>query len=189
MRHFLKFLSRERRAEAERQQPVKPGAMDATKAEPKKPLPPRVNVPAAAKPAPRVATPGAAKAASGAANPRAAGRVAQSRSAPEFGGLIERRKVSRDAPVASGPEGQKSRPIANKTPVTEKSWDTRFDIDAKEIKDKLEAAARNSTGVFLASLDNSAITLADSGLFKLAEEEEVDEKRKKPESFNPYDHN
>ena len=59
------------------------------------------------------------------------------------------------------------------------------DVEAINIKAKLEAAAASEeTGVFLSSLDNSAIALADTGLFKLDSEAEAE-----PEEtgFNPYD--
>ena len=171
MRHFLKFLPPGKRTEAERQyQTPKPASAPAAPA-PAKTTKPSAKAPPAAKPKKPVG--------------------------PEFGGLIERRSRSREAPPApSAPKAPKApsasqdaqpRPVASRTQATEKSWDTRFDIDSNEIKAKLEEAARNSTGVFLASLDNSAITLADSGLYKLDDETET-EQEEAPSSFNPYNH-
>lgn len=169
MRHFLRFLSPEKRTEAKRKYHDTPAAPTA-----KRPLPPRPT-PAQVPTKPSAAPPS---------------RAAQKpRPAPEFGGLIERRKQSRDRPGAAGGADPAPRPVANRTPATPKSWDTRFDIDANEIKARVESGALESTGVFLASLDNSAITLADSGLFKVEEAEEepaADKKREKRESFDPY---
>ena len=171
MRHFLKFLSPEKRAEAERKYHDTSVASEA-----KKPLPSRSAAPRP--PAKPVARPNVA-------TPNRPSKTA--RPAPEFGGLIERRKQSRDQSARSTEQATQPPPVANRTPITPKSWDTRFDIDANEIKARIAAGALESTGVFLASLDNSAITLADSGLFKLDETESDDkEKSDEPGSFDPY---
>lgn len=59
--------------------------------------------------------------------------------------------------------------------------------DAAGIKERLEsAAASESTGVFLSSLDNSAIALADSGMFNLEVDDDEDADAPVGGGFNPY---
>ncbi|MGD8324316.1 MAG: hypothetical protein PVF50_08110 [Gammaproteobacteria bacterium] len=101
---------------------------------------------------------------------------------PEFGGLIERRGVD-----TRGLMPQKYEP----DPVEEHRYHqtSKHDKKAAPPKDANDSGgdtSLESTGVFLASLDNSAITLADSGLFKIADEPE--EEPDSSENFDPYDH-
>lgn len=101
---------------------------------------------------------------------------------PEFGGLIERRGVDTRGLMPTKFESKKddehrkhsaAASAPKHTPVPES--------DDLAVQEMLE-----STGTFLSSLDNSAITLADSGLFRIAEEPE--EAAESDGSFNPYDH-
>ena len=100
---------------------------------------------------------------------------------PEFGGLIERRGVDKRGlmPKKYTPEAPKEhrkRDAANpQAKAGEQSQPATVD------EDKLEP-----TGMFLASLDNSAITLADSGLFKVSDDPE--EEPAPDGSIDPYNH-
>lgn len=95
---------------------------------------------------------------------------------PEFGGLIERRGVDvrglmptkyEEAPLA---EHRKNQQQDEAKPAVTPEGDVEVSLE--------------STGMFLASLENSAITLADSGLFKVADEPQLDEEP--AEEFIPY---
>ena len=100
-------------------------------------------------------------------------------SGPEFGGLIERRGVDQRGlmPKAYKKEvAQQEKPRSD----SELGKNPKF-VNIKSQPD--EEISPESTGVFLSALDNSSITLADSGLFKIENDDDEEPK----ESFNPYD--
>lgn len=102
---------------------------------------------------------------------------------PDFGGLIERRGVDTRGLMPQKFEEEvveEHRQESAPTPGDESSQvAAAADSDTEE--------SLESRGMFLASLDNSAITLADSGLFKVTDAAE--EESEAPDgSFNPYNH-
>jgi hypothetical protein len=100
---------------------------------------------------------------------------------PEFGGLIERRGVD-------------TRGLMPQKYTSESTDEHRKETEAKPLAKSpsqpqpgaIEEQSLESTGMFLAELDNSAITLADSGLFRVADDEE--EAPASDGSINPYNH-
>ena len=90
----------------------------------------------------------------------------------EFGGLIERRKLNNRA--APSQERRGNAPAAAKPNKFAYVGRARLD-ESKHAKSTAEDVS--NTGTYFNSLDNSAITLADSGIFKPEREEP---------SFNPY---
>ena len=105
---------------------------------------------------------------------------------PEFSGLIERRATDTRGlmpePFRSAPEpGQKERGPSQ----------LGKDPGHVHVQQPGEGEAdTSSTGVFLSALDTSSITLADSGLFKVGEEDETKRKEAKQRyagRYNPYD--
>lgn len=160
MRHFLKFLPANKRADAERQYAERATAPGAPQKE------------AAASPSKAEHAP-AHKSASNAAERPVSESKPKPRAEAEFGGCIERRtRVNRPA------VGQERRADAYDDPrgrlgaasgVAVKRFELgRLDDSNEEL---------GSTGSFLSALDNSAITLADSGIFKTEQEDD---------QYNPY---
>ena len=98
---------------------------------------------------------------------------------PEFGGLIERRGVDKGGlmPKKFTPEVHDEH---RKAPAAADA--ARPASGAAVPADQ----SLESTGMFLAALDNSAITLADSGLFKVSSVPD-DAPEQAPASFDPYD--
>jgi Asp-tRNA(Asn)/Glu-tRNA(Gln) amidotransferase A subunit family amidase len=100
---------------------------------------------------------------------------------PEFGGLIERRGVDTRGLM---PQKYEATPVEEHRQAETASGDT--DQSHAEAPQDVDCEDRlESTGMFLASLDNSAITLADSGMFKVTDAPE--DESEASESFNPYD--
>ena len=102
---------------------------------------------------------------------------------PEFGGLIERRGVD-----TRGLMPQPWKP--QKDPEHKPRQPSQLGSDPGHVKVSDNAAGEESTastGMFLAALDNSAITLADSGLFRMADEVEEEAPEDLPDRFDPYD--
>lgn len=95
---------------------------------------------------------------------------------PEFGGLIERRGADVRGLM---PEKYEEAPRADHRKHQEQGEAKPVVTPDGDVEVSLE-----STGMFLASLENSAITLADSGLFKVADEPVVDVEPEK--EFSPY---
>jgi hypothetical protein len=155
MRHFLKFMPADKRAKAEQEYVVAPAQ-------------PTAERPAFARKAqtlPKVTSP----------NQQAAG--------PEFGGLVERRKAAQTGCVPEYVDGFEDRRRGNSARRAQAAPKVEFEASAKNIKAKLEAnAATENTSAYLAALENSALTLCDSGLFKKESAEPAPEP-----SFNPYD--
>jgi len=154
MRHFLKFIPVDKREQAEREYVATP----APSAEP------------------RPARPSASRQAKPRSQPSVEPELAGT--GLEFGGLVERRHVGRGGHVPEYVEGfteRRGKPAA-KVPIA------AVKVEAKGVKAKLEAsAATDNTSAYLAALDNSALMLADSGIFK------NDKLEPEPErSFNPY---
>lgn len=101
---------------------------------------------------------------------------------PEFGGLIERRGVDTRGLM---PQKYEARPEKEHRHQTATKHSEELSKMAAKVDPEGEQNLE-STGMFLAALDNSAITLADSGLFKVSEE---DEEEAAPDgAINPYNH-
>ncbi len=152
MRHFFKFIPASKRAEAKRLYDNKS--------------------------APSKAAPASAAERKQAEKPKQAPNLTAEATGPEFGGLIERRGVDQRGlmPKAYKKEvAQQEKPRSD----SELGKNPKF-VNIKSQPD--EEISPESTGVFLSALDNSSITMADSGLFKI--ENDDDEPQ---ESFNPYD--
>jgi hypothetical protein len=100
---------------------------------------------------------------------------------PEFGGLIERRGVDTRGlmPAKYEPKIDADNRHHELSVASGKSAHAA-------VSESLDEQGLESTGMFLAALDNSAITLADSGLFRITDEPE--EAAEPKQSFNPYDH-
>jgi hypothetical protein len=158
MRHFLKFMPADKRAKAEHEYVVAP-------AQPTAERPARPAFTRKTQTQPQATQP----------NLEATG--------PEFGGLVERRQAAHSGCVPEYVDGFEDRRRGRGRPATRPARKVEFEASAKNIKAKLEAsAATENTSAYLAALDNSALTLCDSGLFK----KEPAESGPEP-SFNPYD--
>jgi len=147
MRHFLKFIPADKRAQAEREYGAAPAPTE---------------------------------------QPRQAPRQAQMarRSVSGTMGAHERRAVSHGvhAPAEPGRDTGRREALAARPKRSAPATDTRFEFSARGIKARLEAsAAVDNTASYLAALDNSALTLADSGTF-----EQQGKDAAPAESFNPY---
>lgn len=157
MRHFLKFLPPDKRAEAEREYGAPadlPGTprkgAESSRAKSNRPGAPKPSIKGAREPLD---------------NPQPAPRPKA-----EFGGLIERRRrVNRPA------VGQERRANAYEGKMPGTTVPRGLSIKSFEL-DRDEPL--NSTGSYLRSLDNSAITLADSGIFKADQDDD--------DRYNPY---
>jgi len=169
MRHFLKFLPADKREAAQREY-GEPAPINADERQAAEDLEAKSKA-VAEKKAAAAQKAAAVIAAAKVAQHKAAQANAPRRPKAEFGGLIERRL--RDNRPAVGQE-RRDNVYEDPHAQTRPSVD---DLNGLEIK-MTQAIEGNlgSTGSYLSALDNSAITLADSGIFKPEEEE----------SFNPY---
>lgn len=101
---------------------------------------------------------------------------------PEFGGLIERRGVDSRGLMPQKYEAKSVEEHRQAQAQAEQAGADKSKNDellAGDAGDSLEP-----TGMFLASLDNSAITLADSGMFKITDDDADD--AGPDDGFNPY---
>lgn len=105
---------------------------------------------------------------------------------PEFGGLIERRGVDSRGLMPQKYEAQslEEQRAAQAKARAERAGGHDPKSDESDGSDSDAADLLEPTGMFLASLDNSAITLADSGMFKITDEAEDDVGP--GDGFNPY---
>lgn len=86
------------------------------------------------------------------------------------------------AAAESGRHAGRRDPFAKQSSRSVPATDARFEFSARGIKARLEAsAAADNTAAYLAALDNSALTLADSGIFEQQTEDSAP-----AQSFNPY---
>jgi len=106
---------------------------------------------------------------------------------PEFSGLIERRATDTRGlmpePYISEPEvGQKDRGPSQ--PSTDPG---HFDVQQSD----QTGTDTSSTGIFKLAFDDSSIRLADSGKFKVGDDEDdlrrKEQKRRYAGRYNPYD--
>lgn len=105
---------------------------------------------------------------------------------PEFGGLIERRGVDSRGlmPPKYEAKSVEEHRQAQAQAQAEQAGGHTSKSEEPLAGDSDAGDVLEPTGMFLASLDNSAITLADSGMFKITDDEEDDVGP--GDDFNPY---
>ncbi len=173
MRHFLKFLSPDKRAEAERLygQPAT-AEEQARQLKKRRSAPKPNNAPKPNKEAPKAQAKASPKLSR---VPSKDMLVELPPRRAEFGGLIERRKLkNRPAPAEERRNNGLGSPDKNSFSYVGRA---RLGASKHAMRSAQDTEVSN-TGTYLNALDNSAITLQDSGIFKQEPEEP---------SFNPYD--
>lgn len=114
---------------------------------------------------------------------KGARRQAPEAETPEFSGLIERRATDFRGlmPEPYKPESEPDPELQR--PSRRAGQSEQVDAATSEHGD----ADLDSTGRFLAAFDNSSITLADSGVFRVCDEDKTSKKRRYGGRFDPYD--
>ncbi|MGD8810178.1 MAG: hypothetical protein PVG24_11265 [Gammaproteobacteria bacterium] len=112
---------------------------------------------------------------------KGARRQAPEAETPEFSGLIERRATDFRGLM---PEPYKPEPDReSQGPSGRAGQSEQVDAATSEHDD----ADLDATGRFLAAFDNSSITLADSGVFRVRDDKKTSKKRRYGGRFDPYD--